>query len=284
MQSCKDDNATVNVQDVTTSFLPCSTDESEEAQLRREFYSTYGSFLLFNDTLQHYETGRDVNGEVRYFTEVLDLTYEVGMSSYTNNKYSFTLLTGMEEKRTAVAYLQEYLLPHLTGKMRPYSWLLVDKITRDYIGNVSSPYAASGQRAVAVACNMLPRLNASQKVQYTRQVMNVVISKLAADNEEAFDEFFRISAAYYDGSFTAPNTTAANTAILNEAGFICRGQELNRDVNGLYPSQSLDLSAFARLVTTSTAETIASRYANYPLVVQKAEIMRRILTDLGYKE
>ena len=285
LPGCKDDSATVNVQDVTTPFLPGSADDSEEAQLRREFYSTYGSFLLFNDTLQHYETGRDVNGEMRYFTELLDLTYEVGMSSYTNSKYTFTLLTGMEEKRAAVAYLQENLLPHLTGKLRPYSWLLVDKITRDFNGNISSPYAASGQRAVAVACNVLPRLkNESQKATYTRNVMNVVINKLTTDNEQAFDEFFRVSAAYYDGTFTDPKTTAANTAILNEAGFICRGQELGRDVNGLYPSQSLDLNAFARLVTGNTSETIATRYAQYPLVVQKAEIMRRILTDLGYKE
>ena len=87
MQGCKDDSVTDVPTDVVAPFMPAAADDSEEAQLRREFYATYGSFLLFNDTLQHYETGRDVNGEVRYFTELLDLTYEVGMSTYSNSKY-----------------------------------------------------------------------------------------------------------------------------------------------------------------------------------------------------
>ena len=70
MQGCKDDSVTDVPTDVVAPFMPAAADDSEEAQLRREFYATYGSFLLFNDTLQHYETGRDVNGEVRYFTEL----------------------------------------------------------------------------------------------------------------------------------------------------------------------------------------------------------------------
>jgi len=282
--SCKDDKASADFADVTTPFMPAATDESEEAQLRRSFYASHGSFLLFNDTLQHYATGLDINGEPHYFTELLDLTYSTGMSTYTNNKYTYTLLTDMETKRLGVAYVEEYLLPHITGRLMPYSWLLVDKIQREFIGSVSSPYAATGQRAVVVACNMLPRLSDAQKVQYTRQVMNSVIAKLASDNAEAFAEFFAISASNYDGTFTTPTTTAANTAILNEAGFICRGQSMGSDANGLYPSQELDLSAFARQVAATTPEAFAKKYADYPLVIRKFEIIRRILLDLGYKE
>ena len=281
---CKDDSVTVDVKDVTTPFLPAAADNSEEAQLRREFYAEYGAFLLFNDTLQRYQTGVDVNGEPHYFTELLDLTYDVGMSTYSNSKYAYTLLTDMETKRMGVAYVREYLLPHITGKLMPYSWLLVDKITRDFIGSVSSPYAATGQRAVVVACNMLPRLTDTQKVQYTRQVMNVIIAKLASDNAEAFDAFFAVSQANYDGTFTDPKSTAANTAILNEAGFICRGQSLGSDVNGLYPSRNLDLGAYARQVAATTPEAFEKKYADYPLVLRKFEIMRSVLLALGYKE
>ncbi|MBQ9362511.1 MAG: hypothetical protein IJT97_03715 [Bacteroidaceae bacterium] len=282
--SCKEDKVNANLNDVTSSFLPAATDDSEEAQLRRTFHTTYNSFLLFNDTLQHYETGKDINGELHYFTETLDLTYDIGMSTYSNNKYTFTLMTDIDRKREAVQYVQDYLLTHITGKLMPYSWLLVDKITRDFIGSVSSPYAATGQRAVVIACNLLPKLTDAQKVQYTRQVMNTIIAKLATDNADAFAEFFAVSAAYYDGSFTDPKTTAANTAILNEAGFICRGQNFGSDTNGLYPSQELDLNAFARQVAATTPETFEKKYANYPLVLKKFEIMRRILLELGYKE
>ena len=282
--SCKEDNITADLKDVTTAFLPAATDNSEEAQMRRTFYTMYNSFLLFNDTLQHYETGKDVNGELHYFTETLDLTYDIGMSIYSNNKYSFTLMTDIDRKREAVQYVQEYLLTHITGKLMPYSWLLVDKITRDFIGSVSSPYAATGQRAVVVACNLLPKLTDAQKVQYTRQVMNTIIAKLATDNAEAFADFFAVSAAYYDGKFTDPKNTAANTAILNEAGFICRGQSFGTDANGIYPSQELDLNAYARQVAATTPEAFEKKYANYPLVLKKFGIMRKTLLDLGYKE
>ena len=282
--SCKKDEVTPDLKDVTTPFLPAVSDNSEEAQLRRDFYAAHGSFLLFNDTLQRYKTGKDINGEQHYFTETLDLTYDIGMSTYSNNKYSYTLLTDTERKREAVQYVEEYLLTHITGKLMPYSWLLVDKISRDFLGAVSSPYAATGQRAVVVACNLLPRLTDAQKVQYTRQVMNTIIAKLAADNTEAFADFFAVSAAHYDGSFTDPKTTAANTAILNEAGFICRGQSFGSDTNGLYPSQELDLNAYARQVAATTPEAFNKKYADYPLVLKKFEIMRRILLDLGYKE
>ena len=281
--SCSEDGVTPHLKDTTQAFLPAADDNSEEAQMRRDFYQTYGSFLLFNDTLQHEELGKDVNGDMHYFTEVLDLNYQVGMSTESNEKFRFTLLTDMEQKRSAVQYIKDYLLTHLTGKLKPYSWLLVDKIQRDFSGTVSSPYAATGQRAVVVACNLLPRMTDAQKVQYTTQVMNTIIAKLANDNATAFEEFLQVSKAYYDGEFTAPATNAENTTLLNQVGFICRGtDDFKQETNGLYPSQEQDIKAYARLVVASTTEATATKYADYPLVLEKCDIMRKTLKSLGY--
>ena len=283
--SCSEDGVTPHLKDTTLAFLPAADDNSEEAQLRRDFYQTYGSFLLFNDTLQHEALGKDVNGDMHYFTEVLDLNYQVGMSTESNEKFKVTLMTDMDKKRAAVQYIKDYLLVHLTGKLKPYSWLLVDKIQRDFIGSVSSPYAATGQRAVAVACNLIPQLTEAQKVQYTAQVMNTIIAKLANDNATAFEEFLQVSKAYYDGEFTAPATNAENTALLNQVGFISRGaNEFKQEANGLYPSQEQDIKAYARLVVASTAEANATKYADYPLVLEKCDIMRKTLKSLGYVE
>jgi hypothetical protein len=184
-----------------------------------------------------------------------------------------------------VQYIKDYLLVHLTGKMKPYSWLLVDKIQREYSGTISSPYAASGQRAVVVACNLLPHLSDNQKVQYTAQVMNTLIAKLATDNADAFTDFLQVSSAYYGGTFTKPATKAENTRRLNEAGFISRGtNDFKQEEDGLYPSQEQDIKAFARLVAANSAETLVARYADYPLVAQKCAIMRKTLISLGYVE
>ncbi len=283
--SCSEDGVTPHLKDTTQAFLPAADDNSEEAQMRRDFYQTYGSFLLFNDTLQHEELGKDVNGDMHYFTEVLDLNYQVGMSTESNEKFRFTLLTDMEQKRSAVQYIKDYLLTHLTGKLKPYSWLLVDKIQRDFSGTVSSPYAATGQRAVVVACNLLPQMTDAQKVQYTAQVMNTIIAKLANDNATAFEEFLQVSKAYYDGEFTAPATNAENTALLNQVGFICRGtDDFKQEANGRYPNQEQDIKAYARLVVASTTEATTTKYADYPLVLEKCDIMRKTLKSLGYVE
>ena len=174
---------------------------------------------------------------------------------------------------------------HLTGKLKPYSWLLVDKIQREYSGSFSSPNVAAGERSIALACNMLPRLTDAQKEQYASQVMNTIIAKLAIDNAAAFNAFLQVSAAYYDSGFTAPSANAENTAQLNKLGFICRGtDDFKQEVNGLCPNQEQDIKAYSRLVVSNTAETLAAKYADYPLVLEKSELMRKTLKTLGYVE
>ena len=113
--SCSEDDVTPDLKDVTTPFLPAADDQSEEAQMRRQFYNEYGSFLLFNDTLQHQALGKDVNGDVHYFTELMDLNCTVGMSTTSNEKYQYTLMTDWEQKQNAVKYIKDYLLTHLKG-------------------------------------------------------------------------------------------------------------------------------------------------------------------------
>ncbi|MCR5313739.1 MAG: hypothetical protein K6E54_08910 [Bacteroidaceae bacterium] len=285
LTACSEDKIEANYKDVTVPFIPATDDNSTEAEMRRSFFAEHGSYLLFNDTLQHIELGRDVNGNMQYFTELLDITYEVGSTSTTNNKFSFSIISTDENKKIAIDYLENYILPHISGKLKPFSWFLANKITRDYIGKISTPYAVAGQRAIIIATYLLPKLSDAQKIQYTRQIMNTIIGKLATDNAAAFDAFTTISSQYYNQKFTTPESDAENADILANAGFICKGQdELKTDQNGYYPSQYLDIQAYARLITANTMDVIKTKYAEYPLILQKSEIAYNILTSLGYKE
>ena len=74
LQSCSEKALDADYKDVTTPFVPAADDHSEEAELRRSFNAEHGSYLLFNDTLQHVALGRDVNGNMQYFTELIDIT------------------------------------------------------------------------------------------------------------------------------------------------------------------------------------------------------------------
>lgn len=283
--SCSEDDILADYKDVTEPFRPTDDDHSEEAELRRSFFAEHGSYLLFNDTLQHRALGYDANGEMQYFTELIDITYVVGGQDNTSNKYTYTLISSFETEKIGVEYLEQYILPRLTGKLKPFSWFLADKITREFSGNKSNPYAVSGQRSIAIATNLLPRLTDAQKVQYTNQVLNRIIGKLASDNSDAFSEFFKISNSYYSGTFTAPSTNAENTAILANVGFITKGEIAKGiEANGCYPSRDADLQSYARTVIANSQETIRKKYADYPLVIRKSEIVYQVLTSLGYKE
>ena len=285
--ACGSDDVVVSVKDISVPFLPAADDNSEEATLRRRFYSEYGSYLLFNDTLQHELVGVDANGDAKYDTELIDVDYEIGMSTSTNNVYRFELLNDIEAKRGAVVFLEDYILSHISGKLAPFSWLIVNNITcydKGY-GVTTKPYAVIGQRTVVVAAQLLPRLSAAQKEQYKRQVMNIIIAQLALDHADMFAEMYALSIGNYGGTFDTPDTNEQNTHILAEAGFICRGSiDIMGEKNGCYPSKELDVKAFARLVAANTQAAVEARYADYPLVIAKAAIMRKILTTLGYKE
>lgn len=286
--SCGKDEVNVSVKDVTIAFKPADSDQSVEANLRRDFYSKYGSYLLFNDTLQHYVLGKDANGDDYYFTEVIDVQYEVNsnISGDSNTKYRYNLIATDEQKIIATQFMEEYILTHISGKLAPYSWLLVDKISKTFNGSTeTSPYAVGGQRTVVIATNVIPRLSASQKEQYSRQLMNTIISQVASDNADAFEEFYNVSQNYYNGKFTAPSTTKEKTDILARAGFICVAlNEFNNEEKGTYPNRDLDLKAFSRLIAANTQEKINEKYADYPLVIKKSAIIRKLLTSLGYKE
>ena len=78
ISSCsKEADPTFDFTDPRDGFAPADDATDEISVLRRNFYNETGSFLLFNDTLRHDYIGKDLNGEDRYFTELLDIKYEV---------------------------------------------------------------------------------------------------------------------------------------------------------------------------------------------------------------
>ena len=90
--SCSKDEDYLDVElsDPTDNFIPKADDDSETAQLRNQFKEETGSYLLFNDTIQHYLLGKDVNGELLYFNELLDVEYSTTSANPTTNPYTYT--------------------------------------------------------------------------------------------------------------------------------------------------------------------------------------------------
>lgn len=276
LQSCSDENSVIDYEDPTDFFMPSPDATDKISELRKQFKEEEGSYLLFNDTLQHYYKGTDINGDKQYFTELLDVKYSVGGVKYTSDTYTYTYLNeDMCEKATD--YLKKFLLPHFSTKLRPFSWFLCRTISgKDTNGNIVRPYTVTGERTIVLACGQLSSLNTdAKKRQMASRHLLTVIGNLASNNASAFSDFTEICSKYYKTSLDNPTNVSANDYV-RSYGFA------NSTQITTFPSQEDDISSFASMVITYTDEQIERVYAKYPLVIQRAKLFKADLISLGY--
>ena len=277
MQSCSDENSDISYEDPTNFFMPAADATDELSVVRRQFKEEQGSYLLFNDTLQHYYIGKDINGDNQYFTELLDVKYSVGGNLSTKDKYTYTYLNE-DMCIAATEYLKKFLIPHFSTKLRPFSWFLCGSITgKNTNGNLVKPYALSGERTIVLACGQLSSLNTdARKQQLASRHLLTVIGNLASNNASAFSDFTEICSKYYKTTLTKPTDMSANEYV-RTLGFANSTQTIT------FPTQEDDISSFATMVITYTDEQIEKIYAKYPIVIQRAKLFKADLISLGYK-
>jgi len=277
--SCsKEDDPVLEFTDPRDGFMPAEDAMDEISVLRRKFFNATGSFLLFNDTLRHDFIGKDLNGEDRYNTELLDIRYEVGQTNSATYKTTYSYLQTAEDCSKAVEYLKAFILPHLATNLQPFSWFLAGNIydTNPTYGTTIRPYAVSGQRSIALACAQLKSLKTdAQKQQLANRHLLVIAQNIANNNSPSFSDFCAVSSNYYSTNLTVPE--GENTqAYVRGFGF------LNITSAGSFPSQSDDINAYTSLIINYTDAQIEKTYGDYPLVISKAKMFRADLEKLGY--
>lgn len=276
--SCsKEDALVVDVNDPTDNFIPGDDETDATAEMRRKFKEEEGSYLLFNDTIQKKELGLDITGQTRYFVEVVDVNYTVGATSLNTHPYKYTYLKTDEKRQAAIDYLKGYVLNHIAKNIRPFSIFLASTISgTDVYNNVTKPYAVSGERCVAMACGQLNRLLTEEsKKKYARKILLVMVSNIATNNESAFTEFKAVSEKYYRKNIVVSEGTDKNDYV-RQYGF-------TSDIHGSYFMEyAEDVDSYASMVLTYTDEKIASKYAGYPKIIEKARLFKKALTQLGY--
>lgn len=268
-------------------FAPDENATDEESILRKDFYNTEKCYLLFNDTLRHDSIGVTPSGDVQYFTETVDIAYTMtGTSSY---QYSYDYLTTMDEKRQGASFIKDKLLNHLPTKLRPFSWLLVNRISEyniesmPYLFNGNKSFA-TGKRCIAIATENLSNLSEDElKELATSLFVELIIEKLNGQSAAVMKPFTKYSSSLYNTTMTeVPIDEEANMNILNQDGFIEGYILWGMTWLGLYPKAEDDLSAFVKLVLTTSEEDVNATYSEYPVVISKYNALKNIITDLGY--
>lgn len=278
LTSCsKEDDPSFNFSDPRDGFYPSEDATDEISVLRRDFYNETGSFLLFNDTLSHVYIGKDLNGEDCYKNELLDIRYEVGQTNTATYKPTYSYLNTSEECSNAVAYLKTFILPHLSDKLKPFSWFLAGTIyDTNNMGDAIRPYAVSGQRAIVLACTQLKSLKTdAQKKQLANRHLLVIAQNIANNNSPSFSDFCAVSSNYYGTNLAVPDGETTQSHV-RSLGF------LNITTVSSYPSQTDDINAYASLIISYTDAQIEKAYGNYPLIISKAKMFRADLKKLGY--
>lgn len=262
----------------TYGFEIPESDNSAEATLRRSFQEKYGSYLLFNDTLS--------NGEL------LDLGYNITASTYAY-VYTFNYLKTMDEKQQAVDFLTSRILPHLGSKLRPFSFLLCNSITRytqdgtNYNLDWQTPYPqiVSGTRGTAISLSTIEGADEATTEAYAKTVLvDLLVSQVQAQATTTLEPFTSVSSRYYGVYMdNIPATQEANLQLMYAAGFCGAHIAMWGGVyTGVYPDQNEDIQQYVELVVNNTADEVQQKFSAYPLILQKYQTMVNLLNQLGY--
>lgn len=287
LSSCKKEKALTAEEDPRSSyFLPAATATDEESVLRRTFYGQEKSYLLFNDTLRHEYIGVDNNGTNRYFTETVDLSYAIGTTIEGATPYTHELLETMEQKRQAIAFMKTYVLPRLGDKLRPYSWLLVKNTsTLDLFGFPNPVTAIANQRCIAVSLEDIVNASDDDKKTLANAVLSVTLSSKLMQNSPLVNKFYAISEKLYGTKFPIEDATdETNLEALNQRGFIVQKWVIEPfwASYGEVPTKEKDLESFIKLIFDNSSAEVNAQYANYPIVLQKYNLLKSVLHEIGY--
>ena len=120
-------------------------------------------------------------------------------------------------------------------------------------------------------------------VPLSREIMTTVMGNILSGVDKPMTPFYEPGNGLY-GNYFDYETDEDNMETLLQHGFLVRGLSIwsNAEANGIYPKQVQDVTSYVKLCLSSTPEEVHRQYAEYPLVLQKFEIINALIYQLGY--
>ena len=235
--------------------------------------------------------GNDPEGNAVYSFHLVDISYGLNTSTSNMNIFEYQYIKSDAEKKEAVEFIKELVLPSLGGGLRPYSVLLVDRIDQyvyNYKGYVlQNPDVYAGWRCTAIAVEGISEMTDEEQRSYKSSLLKSMVSnKIATLDQSIFDEFYSFCAQYYSTyilgevpvkEFIAKHPTEKDLGLLSTYGYGFNGYTYI--VN--FKAKNYDLEDYTNALFDKPEEDFMNENANYPIVIKKYRILKRIIEDLG---
>lgn len=262
-----------------------------DLRLQSDFYKRNKIHVVFNDTLRKRQMGVDDSGKPYYEVRLVDIGY--GMNNNMNpdtEEISFEYLSSDADKSAGIKFLDEMIVPSLGTPLRPFSFLLVDKInhaTLQYGSMVpDNPVIYSGWRCSAIALSGIGSMTEEEKqVMRNAILQSIVVKAIASVDQSLFDKFFSFCEPYYGkyAMYEEAEAFIARYPTMYDVGFLSAysyGTPYGFPIYN-FKARNYDLDDYTGVLFSMTPEEFRIRYADYPIVLKKYDILKKIVEDLG---
>lgn len=252
--------------------------------LRKDFYKKTGIYLLINDTLNRLKIGVDKEGNSIYKNETLSLGY--GITSASKTKYDYKYISNIDTLKLCIDYMTKRILPAIPKRMQPYSILITENIYENFYrvekGETDGYYSRyqvdflNGPRCTAFAFDKIFRKKLSEE-SYKLNYLSSFIEKKLKQDKKSLETFFSYGKVYYG------KTVVKKTAKIKDFKDVGILSGRNYYVTIRFNSSEHDLREFVKQYLGNTKEDFYKKYQKYPIVINKYDIISKLISKLGFK-
>ncbi len=254
-------------------------DKSPEADMRREFYSNTGIYLLYSDLLGTYIDSSGNEKEER-------VDFNWSLDSHTTDNISFEELAD-EEKGIATEMVMDYFVPYINvenGSLRPYSILLVKDLKTGT--NLSKANYYSCMRCFCINMSDWLEVDKEGAVALGKSLLKSLVETKITDTTPELAPFFEFCQEYYDDYYIYNHipewVEEQNVEWIYERGYLSYIEDWwgEREYD-MFPAESRDLKDYMTALFSEQESEFKEKWIDYPLIIQKYDILKECVESIG---
>ena len=268
-------------------------------------YKEYGVPVYFNDTIGRIFLKTDVNGQPVYQIETLDLAWRYDY--YEKSNYKYLYIKDADRQLEIISWIRNYL--EASDKvLYPFCFFVTEAVQKEDLDNdevsfIEDPYVLGFRTLTMVMENWeegsedthLKEMKRSMVVQKINNYSNDLIDfKQVSDanwyGQKYWHELASDVSQYYNCSVLDPDYKGNLSGDALEAkrveargvagrfGFVMGSDMFG---NGLFTPWDTkeDVELYVKVMLATQEETFRKQWGAYPLVMQKYEVLYKIITE-----